>query len=53
YADNLTVSIGSLLDWLTLKQTFKLYKAAFNAKINRTKTKLVPLTDIAQSGAPR
>src|ERR1043165_3167793 len=44
YADDLTIGIGSISDWNILKQVFKTYELASNARINKYKTKLVPLT---------
>jgi exonuclease III len=48
YADDLTIGIGSPLDWDIVQSFLNLYEAASNAKINKTKTKLVPLTPVAR-----
>ncbi|CAG8553216.1 2665_t:CDS:2 [Ambispora leptoticha] len=48
YADDLTIGIGSPTDWNKTLAALSLYEAASNAKINKTKTKLVPLTTIAR-----
>jgi exonuclease III len=48
YADDLTIGIGSPLDWNLVQSSLNLYEEASNAKINKTKTKLVPLTPIAR-----
>ncbi|CAG8672704.1 3429_t:CDS:1, partial [Paraglomus brasilianum] len=44
YADDLSVGVGSTEDW---EATFKQYEEASNASINKNKTKLIPLTIIA------
>jgi len=41
------VGIGSPADWNHTLTALSLYEAASNAKINKTKTKLVPLTNRA------
>ncbi|CAG8643358.1 13556_t:CDS:2, partial [Gigaspora rosea] len=41
--------VGSPFDWKNLDQAFKLYEAASNSKINKNKTKLVPLSMNARS----
>ncbi|CAG8615736.1 5298_t:CDS:2, partial [Gigaspora rosea] len=46
--DNLTIEIGSQDNWLNFMETIKLYEAASNAKVNKSKTVLVPLTKAAQ-----
>jgi hypothetical protein len=48
YADDLTIGIGSPSDWNKVQASISLYEAASNAKINKTKTKLVPLTPTAR-----
>ncbi|CAG8668238.1 557_t:CDS:1, partial [Ambispora leptoticha] len=45
YADDLTVGISSTTDWYNLIDTINKYKKASNAKINKHKTVLVPLTE--------
>jgi len=47
YADDLTIGIGSPTDWNKTLAALSLYEVASNAKINKNKTKLVPLTTIA------
>jgi len=44
YADDLSIGIGSASDWNTISKWFEIYERASNAKINKDKTKLVPLT---------
>ncbi|CAG8742625.1 13106_t:CDS:1, partial [Ambispora leptoticha] len=48
YADDLTIGIGSLSDWDRVLDLFHIYENASNAKINESKTKLVPLTVMAR-----
>ena len=48
YADDLTIGISSLTNWYEVQSSLNLYEAASNAKINKTKTKLVSLTPTAQ-----
>ncbi|CAG8829003.1 21259_t:CDS:1, partial [Gigaspora rosea] len=48
YADDLTIGIGSQDDWLKFMEATKVYEAASNAKVNKSKTVLVPLTTAAQ-----
>jgi exonuclease III len=47
YADDLTIGIGSLSDWNHTSRLLEIYEKASNAKINKVKTKLVPLTPVA------
>ncbi|CAG8820489.1 21469_t:CDS:1, partial [Dentiscutata erythropus] len=44
YADNLTIGIGRLSDWKEVQKLFDLYERASNTRINKHKTKMVPLT---------
>jgi len=48
YADDLTIGLGSSLDWEVLTKLLRTYEAASNARINKRKTKLIPLTPIAE-----
>ncbi|CAG8618959.1 9617_t:CDS:2 [Ambispora leptoticha] len=48
YADDLTIGIGSPSDWNRVLELFHIYESASNAKINESKTKLVPLTVMAR-----
>ncbi|CAG8598590.1 25053_t:CDS:1, partial [Gigaspora rosea] len=48
YADDLTRGISSQSDWLDLLEIIKTHEAASNAKVNRPKTMLIPLTVMAQ-----
>jgi hypothetical protein len=48
YADDLTIGISSPSDWEYTLRLLETYEKASNAKINKTKTKLVPLTPIAR-----
>ena len=48
YADDLTIGIRSVSDWTQIEQIFKTYELASNARVNRHKTKLVPLTENAK-----
>src|SRR5689334_3009026 len=44
YADDLTIGMKSLSDWIEIQNLFNIYKKALNAKINKQKTKVIPLT---------
>ncbi|CAG8793010.1 18489_t:CDS:1, partial [Gigaspora rosea] len=48
YADDLTIGIGLYLDWLETQKLLNTYEVATGARINKQKTKLVPLTDLAR-----
>ena len=48
YADDLTIGIGSCTDWNKVLALVNLYESASNAKINKMKSKLVPLTPVAR-----
>ncbi|CAG8646627.1 4686_t:CDS:2, partial [Ambispora leptoticha] len=48
YADNLTIGVGSPLDWLTLFNILAKYEKASNAIINKSKSTLILLTDNAR-----
>ncbi|CAG8693207.1 9961_t:CDS:2, partial [Ambispora leptoticha] len=48
YADDLTIGIGSPSDWNRVLELFYIYEKASNAKINESKTKLVPLMVMAR-----
>jgi len=48
YADDLSVGIGSSSDWEELQKIIKIYESASNAKINKRKTKLLPLTQTTE-----
>ena len=48
YADDLTIGIGSCTDWNEVLALVNLYESASNAKINKMKSKLVPLTPVAR-----
>ncbi|CAG8650330.1 470_t:CDS:2 [Ambispora leptoticha] len=45
YADDLTVGISSTTDWDSFTNTINKYKKASNAKINKHKSILIPLTE--------
>src|SRR5260364_158463 len=47
YADDLTLGLGSLEDWNTANNLLATYEAAANAKVNKEKSKLLPLTEKA------
>ena len=47
YADDLSIGIGSSLDWTTLHEILNKYELASNASINKTKTILLPITENA------
>ena len=48
YADDLSVGVGSTSDWNTISDWFDIYEKASNAKINKIKTKIIPLTPTAE-----
>ncbi|CAG8831309.1 21485_t:CDS:1, partial [Gigaspora margarita] len=48
YVDDLSVGLGASSDWDNLNKLLQVYKAASNAKINKRKTKVVPLIAIAK-----
>jgi len=48
YADDLTISIASYAEWDVVTKLIQEYEEASNAKINKTKSVLVPLTYNAQ-----
>ena len=48
YADDLTIGVGSISDWIEIQNLFNLYEKASNARINKQKTKVIPLTTIAR-----
>jgi hypothetical protein len=49
YADDLTIGISSCSDWTTVLDLFSKYEKASNARINKLKTNLMPLTNTARS----
>ncbi|CAG8810485.1 12335_t:CDS:1, partial [Gigaspora rosea] len=49
YANDLTVGIGSPLDWKKLVLLLQKYELASNAKINQKKSILAPLTNMAKA----
>ena len=49
YADDLTIGLGSNIDWTTFNEILALYEKASNAKVNKNKSILAPLTEKAKN----
>ncbi|CAG8592390.1 857_t:CDS:2 [Ambispora leptoticha] len=49
YADDLMVGIGSSSNWRTLLSLLQKYESATNSNVNKEKSILVPITEVAQT----